>query len=181
MTAVGRLTLVSHAGTEAMSTARFPDDEPLNTVGLRQARAVAHLALRADTQQRCGPEQRTRQTAQIIGLHAQDDPALADLDCGRWRGQPLDTVPPEDLHCWLTEPSQAPHGGESIIDLIDRVTGWLSAMRQSRTVAVTHPAVIRAAMLIALDSPPQSFWRIDIAPASCTRLHYRGLNWTLKL
>jgi broad specificity phosphatase PhoE len=47
-------------------------------------------------------------------------------------------------------------------------------------VAVTHPAIIRAAILIALDAPPKSFWRIDIAPASRTQMHFRGHAWTLR-
>ena len=47
-------------------------------------------------------------------------------------------------------------------------------------VAVTHPAVIRAAILIALDAPPKSFWRIDIAPVSRTVMHFRGHAWTLR-
>ena len=49
----------------------------------------------------------------------------------------------------------------------------------ARLTAVTHPAVIRAAILIALEAPPKSFWRIDIAPASRTVLHFRG-RWTLR-
>jgi broad specificity phosphatase PhoE len=49
-----------------------------------------------------------------------------------------------------------------------------------RVVAVTHPAVIRAAILTVLDAPPKSFWRIDIAPASRTVMHYRGQAWTLR-
>jgi broad specificity phosphatase PhoE len=49
-----------------------------------------------------------------------------------------------------------------------------------RTIAVTHPAVIRAVILIALAAPSKSFWRIDIAPASCTVLHFRGTAWTLR-
>jgi len=46
-------------------------------------------------------------------------------------------------------------------------------------VAVTHPAVIRAAILLALDIPPKSFWRIDIAPVSQTVMHFRKGCWTL--
>jgi hypothetical protein len=34
--------------------------------------------------------------------------------------------------------------------------------------------------VIALDAPPKSFWRIDIAPASRTVLHFRGHAWTLR-
>jgi hypothetical protein len=40
--------------------------------------------------------------------------------------------------------------------------------------------VIRAAILVVLDSPPRSFWRIDVGPASHTVLHLRGQAWTLR-
>ncbi len=91
---------------------------------------------------------------------------LADLDCGGWCGQTLRAVGPAELETWLTNPARAPHGGESIVDLIQRVAGWLESLTDSTspTVAVTHPAVIRAAILRSLDSPPKSFWRIDVAP-----------------
>jgi broad specificity phosphatase PhoE len=51
---------------------------------------------------------------------------------------------------------------------------------RGRLVAVTHPSVIRAAILVVLDSPPRSFWRIDVGPASHTVLHLRGQAWTLR-
>jgi len=83
---------------------------------------------------------------------------------------------------WLSDPAAAPHGGESVVDLVDRVGRWLDSVTDQRTrvVAVTHPAVIRAAVLLALDAPPKSFWRIDIAPVSRTTLHHRGQAWTLR-
>ena len=89
---------------------------------------------------------------------------------------------PADLAVWLTEPTQAPHGGESVVDLIIRVRGWLDSLagRRGRLVAVTHPSVIRAAILVVLDSPPKSFWRIDVGPASRTVMHFRGHAWTLR-
>jgi broad specificity phosphatase PhoE len=129
-----------------------------------------------------GPEKRTRQTAELLGLRATVEPRLADLDCGRWRGDVLGGVRPADLAVWLTDPTRAPHGGESVVDLANRVAGWLDSLITSRsqTVAVTHPAVIRAAILVALDAPPKSFWRIDIAPVSRTVMHFRGHAWTLR-
>jgi broad specificity phosphatase PhoE len=47
-------------------------------------------------------------------------------------------------------------------------------------VAVTHPAVIRAAIVAALDAPPESFSRIDIAQLSQTLMHFRGEAWTIR-
>lgn len=57
----------------------------------------------------------------------------------------------------------APHRGESFVQLISRV--GQSMERQANAghiLAVTHRAVIRAAMLSAIKAPPQSFWRIEI-------------------
>ena len=183
MTGVVRLTLVSHAMTDAMAAGRFPADEPLNDTGRRIVESVAALEIAGDTRQLTGPERRARQSAQLLGLQAATEPRLADLDCGRWRGEALANIGHAELEAWLTEPADAPHGGESIAGLIERVDGWLNSLTDdiSRTVAVTHPAVIRAAILLALDAPPKSFWRIDIAPLSRTVMNFRGGRWTLRL
>lgn len=181
MSEVVRLTMVSHAMTDAMAAGRFPTDEPLNAIGHRQVDAAIDLGL-SDIAV-CGPEKRTRQTAELLGLRARVDPLLADLDYGRWRGDVLGGVKPAELAIWLTDVTQAPHGGESVIDLVGRVRGWMDTLSasRSRTIAVTHPAVIRAAILVALDAPRKSFWRIDIAPVSRTVLHFRGHAWTLRI
>lgn len=178
MSEVVRLTLVSHAMTDAMAAGRFPIDEELNGRGRRQLDGLVVGA--ADTVL-CGPEIRARQTAEAVGLTPTVEPRLADLGCGAWRGLGLDRVQPAELTQWLTEPESCPHNGESIVELVARVRGWLTDLTQTpgRTVAFTHPAVIRAAILSALEAPPKSFWRIDIAPASSTTLHHRGAGWTL--
>jgi broad specificity phosphatase PhoE len=180
VTEVLRLTLVSHAMTDAMAAGRFPTDEPLNALGHRQVDASIELGVTDAAY--CGPEKRTRQTAELLGLKADIEPRLADLDCGRWRGDVLGGVRPADLAIWLTDPTRAPHGGESVVDLVNRVRRWMESLstRRVRLVAVTHPAVIRAAILIALDAPAKSFWRIDIAPVSRTVMHFRGHAWTLR-
>jgi len=182
-----RLTMVSHAMTDATAAGRFPTDEPLNAVGRRQVDTSIDLGIRRKPgdpglSALTAPEKRARQTTELLGLQAAVEPRLADLDCGRWRGLVLGGVRSADLAVWLTDPTRAPHGGESVVELIDRVAGWLESLttRRSQTVAVTHPAVIRAAVLTALDAPPKSFWRMDIAPASRTVMHFRGHAWTLR-
>lgn len=165
--------------TDAMAAGRFPADEPLNALGLRQAGGITDLD-RFDAAV-CAPETRARQTADALGLTADAEAALADLNCAAWQGNPLDAVPPDELAVWLTDPTRAPHGGESVVELVDRVRGWLGTLAERhRLVAVTHPGVIRAAILVALDAPPKSFWRIDIGPVSQTVMHRRGGAWTLR-
>lgn len=179
MSEVVRLTLVSHAMTDAMAAGRFPTDEPVNAIGRSQTDGVD---LAAAERAVCGPEARTQQTAQLLGLDAAVETELGDLDCGRWRGGSLGEVPPEEMTIWLTDPARTPHGGESIVELIARVDRWMESLtsEHTRMVAVTHPAVVRAAVLVALDAPPKSFWRIDIAPVSRTVMHFRGHAWTLR-
>ena len=180
MSEVVRLTLVSHAMTDATAAGRFPTDEPLNPLGHRQADATVELGV-VDAAL-CGPEKRVRQNAELLGLAAAVEPQLADLDFGSWRGGVLGGVLPADLAVWLTDPTRAPHGGESVVDLVNRVHRWMDSLvsTRGRLVAVTHPAVIRAAILVALDAPAKSFWRIDIAPLSRTVMHFRGQAWTLR-
>lgn len=179
MSEVVRLTLVSHAMTDAMAAGRFADDEPLNALGCNQIDAAADIGP-VDVAL-SGPEARARQTAERLGLHPTVESRLADLDVGRWRGCLLADPPPAELGTWLSRPDSAPHGGESIEALIARVGAWMDDVSGTpvRLAAVTHPAVVRAAILVALEAPPESFWRIDIAPASRTVLHHRG-RWTLR-
>lgn len=182
MTGVVRLTLVSHGMTDAMAGGRFPADEPLNELGRRQVQALAAQFDGAATYF-VAPELRTRQTAGLLGFDGTPEPLLADLDCGRWRGRALQAVDQADLAAWLTDPAAAPHSGESVVHLISRVSGWLKSLtaKPLRTVAVTHPAVIRAAIVAALDADPASFWRVDVAPVACVVIHHRGGRWTLRL
>ncbi|MGP4054512.1 histidine phosphatase family protein [Mycobacterium sp. 4D054] len=182
MSEVVRLTLVSHAMTDAMSAGRFPRDEPVNRLGRDQIARVGRIDLAGAGRVFCGPEARARQTAELLGLAPAVEPLLADLDCGRWQGDALSAVAPDQMAVWLTDAASAPHGGESVADLIARTGRWLAAVTSEpgRVVAVTHPAVVRAAILAALDAPAKSFWRVDVAPVSCTAMHFRGHAWTLR-
>jgi broad specificity phosphatase PhoE len=176
-----RLILICHAATTATRAARFPDDEPLD--GRAQTDAAADGLRRLD-EVRCGPEIRCRETAAALNLEPTIDPALTDLRVGSWRGRTLselERAEPAALHAWLTDLNAVPHGGESLHDLLDRVGGWLDALRASgRIAAITHPAVIRATVVHALGAPAESFWRIDVPPLSHTRLSGNGHWWTLR-
>jgi broad specificity phosphatase PhoE len=177
------LILISHGSTEAVRAARFPADEPLDERGAARAAALAGKLPKAG---RCwsSPELRTRQTAQALGLNADVEPLLRDCNYGRWSGYKFDDLQasePQAIASWLCDPAAAPHGGESTTNLIGRVGEWLAAeqARDQRAIVVTHPAVIRAAIVHAIAAAPQSFWRIDIAPLSITRLSGTQGRWNL--
>ncbi|WP_278265075.1 histidine phosphatase family protein [Nocardia sp. AG03] len=179
MQTVLRVDLVGHGLTEAVRKARFPVDEPLDESGLAALRGCSPLT---GARVRTGPERRVRATAEALGLTGEQDERLRDLDAGSWRGSEMGALAQDQLFAWLTDPEFRGHGGESVTDLVERVRFWLAEIASAGhdTVAVTHPAVIRAALLVVLDAPPTSFWRIDVPPAGITRLHHRG-NWTLRL
>jgi len=178
-----RLSLISHAATAAQRRAAFPLDEPLESVDYAKVMELGWHSPQAQ-QIFCGPELRARQTAQALGLQQEISHALRDCDYGRWVGQNLDEVQasePEGVLKWLTDPEVAPHEGESVAKLIERVGTWLDQLEGTgHTIAVTHPAVIRAAIVYILDAPLQMFWRIDIAPLSLTDLRFNGRSWTLR-
>lgn len=174
-----RLTLISHAMTDALRQARFPLDEPLTEIARN---SLSDKGFDRQDLSFCGPEDRTRQTARALGLDCAEEAALADLDHGGWAGMSMAQLPEPELLSWLTDPEAAPHGGESVAALIERVGSWLAGLAHpgARIAAVTHPAVIRAALVYALDAPAAAFWRLDIAPASSTVLHGRGRRWTVR-
>ena len=178
-----RLTLISHAATEAQRRSAFPMDEPLEEREIAKIAALGWQAPRAQTVL-SGPERRAQQTAQALGISAEIAVELRDCDYGVWSGSTLAEVEqrhPEEVVAWLTNPGAAPHGGESILQLIARVAAWLEQQRvPDHTIAVTHPAVIRGAIVHALQAPPSSFWRIDIAPLSLTDLRWNGRAWTMR-
>ena len=178
-----RLILICHASTDAIHKLAFPHDEPLSARGRAQATELAGSLPRAD---RCwsGPELRARQTAEALGLNAEIQPLLRDCDYRNWRGRTLDDLQarePDAVAAWLRDPAATPHGGESLLALMKRVAAWLDAEQthHQRSIVVTHAAIIRAAIVQAIEATPQSFWRIDVAPLSCTRLSGNGGHWNL--
>ena len=131
----------------------------------------------------CGPELRTRQTAELFGSHAEIVAALRDCDFGRWSGKRINDLQKseaEALQSWLADPASAPHGGESVTQVAERVGAWLTTLQATpgHVVAVTHPFVIRAALMYVLHG--SAFNLIDVEPLSSVELRFHGC-WRLRL
>lgn len=180
---VARITLVSPAVNPALRLVRF-DDAPLDESAGRRARAAAG-DLPPHEVMFTAPSERCRGTAEALGLDASVVRELRDLDVGRWRGRSLDEVAreaPEAMAEWLADPAGAPHGGESVVDLVDRVGTWLEswAGHDGRILAVAEPAVVRAGLVHALAVPAQTFWRLDVTPLSMTEFSGRSGRWNVR-
>jgi len=178
-----RLRLICHASTAATRTSSFPSDEPIDSQGWQKLRLVSYGERPAN---RClaSPALRARQTAEGLSLKPAIEPALRDCHYGRWTGCSLDAVfaqEPDALAEWMRDPAVAPHGGESILCLIERVATWLDGQKDvsGRVIAITHASVVRAAIIHAIGAPPTSFFHIDVAPLTLTKLSAHNGRWTL--
>jgi broad specificity phosphatase PhoE len=162
----------------------FGGDDSLDEVGTAKARGFAGRIEHVD---HCwaSPALRARETAAALGLTAVVDERLRDCNFGRWTGMKLPQVllrEPRKLVSWMRDPSSAPHGGESIQDVLERVAAWIGERGRDRghTVAITHAAVIRAAIVHAIGAQLPCFWRIDVLPLSQTELRTNGRRWVLR-
>ncbi|MEU5783524.1 histidine phosphatase family protein [Micromonospora lupini] len=184
------LRLVAHGHTAALRRARFGGDDGLDEGGRRAALALSGLVRRASVSDTdaclSSPAPAAVQTAYALGLAPAVETALADCDYGDWTGRSLEEVAaarPDALREWLSTPAAAPHGGESVAALRERVGRWLDGQRGlgRRVTAVTHPLVIRVAVVHALDLPLATYRQLDVEPLAIVRLTDHGRRWQLRL
>ncbi|MBM0274936.1 histidine phosphatase family protein [Micromonospora tarensis] len=187
------LRLVAHAHTAALRRARFgaPNDG-LDEGGRRAAHAQAHAGagrggpLGVNDTVQSSPAAAATQTAELLGLLATVDAVLADCDYGDWTGRSFEeiaTEQPQALREWMSDVDRAPPGGESVASVRDRVGRWLDERRAAgqRIIAVTHPLVIRVALVHALDLPLATYRQLDVEPLAIVRLTSQGARWQLRL
>lgn len=175
-----RLTLICGGPTAATRRAAFPLEEPLEDGAHARAARIA-LPRRAERIW-TSPALSARQTAAAFGLNAAEHFALRDQEFGAWAGTSLAELQaraPRDLAAWLADPDATPHGGESVTDVVRRVAALMEGLLGERghTLAVTHAAVIRAALLAVLGAPVSAFRCIDVEPFSIVELTGDGRRW----
>ncbi|MGC5564431.1 histidine phosphatase family protein [Streptomyces sp. FR-108] len=183
-----RVTLIAAARGSSLLAERFDDDRPLDQAGWGEVQRVAHalVPLAAAELRYCSPTPRSRATGDALGLSPLVQPALRDCDMGRWRGLTLGEAmarEPEAVDAWLADPYSAAHGGEPMVEFIQRVGGWLDtrpADDGGRIVAVAEPAVVRAALVYALRAHPSTYWNFDVRPLSTATLIGWAGRWNLR-
>ncbi|WP_327237462.1 histidine phosphatase family protein [Streptomyces sp. NBC_01317] len=184
-----RVTLVAAARSSDLFDERFDEDRPLDRIGWHEIQLVAHslVPLAAADLRYCSPTPRSRATGDALGYAPMAQPALRDCDMGRWRGLTFAEAAarePAAVDAWLADPRAAPHGGEPLLAFISRVGGWLDtrpAQDITAIVAVAEPAVVRAAVVYALNAPPRTYWYLDVRPLSTVTLTGAPGRWNLRL
>ena len=153
----------------------IPDDEALAAAAARRIEAGA----RGEALTSAAPA--AHRTAEALGLTATVEPALRDLDVGRWRGKSLTDIAAGELAAWIADPDCAEHGGESVAMLVARVEAFLAIkLAGGHVVAITHAAVLRAALLATLGAPHTAFRRIDAPPLTILTLTSDTRRWALR-
>jgi broad specificity phosphatase PhoE len=173
-----RLLVVAHAPTSLTLALVFGDAGEPHTQEVRRlnGRVASWFS---------GPEKACQATAVRLGGKAEPLAELRQCDFGAWTGKTLVDVAHEDssaLDTWLRDPHAAPHGGESLAELINRVGRALDdhPWPQGMSVAVVTPVVARATAVHALGAPPEVIFRIDMAPLGRVLISRSDQIWRIQ-
>ena len=160
-------------------------DPGLNDVGREQAlRAAAALAAAVEVDVLlASPMRRTRETADVVAA-ALDQPVevvdgFRECSFGDWDGYSLQEVQqrwPAEAEAWLASHEANPPGGESLVEVQQRVEEALgrvlSTYAGKTVVVVSHVNPIKLVVRLALDAPLHSTHRMLVAPASLTTVSF---------
>ncbi|POF62357.1 phosphoglycerate mutase [Novacetimonas maltaceti] len=108
-------------------------------------------------------------------------PALRARCHGAWQGRALRDLPAHEVAAWITDPAFAPPGGESLRDVLARVTEWLAHCPTDHKglALVADALVIRALVLATLGAGAGAFAALDIAPCTRTVLTFHN-RWRVR-
>lgn len=179
------IVLVRHGVTAHTTGRRFSgglggDNPPLSEEGRAQAAEVASWL----TELRdsidvvvASPVRRTRETADIVasalGLPVEEEPGFAEMEFGEWDGLTFTEVAERDkerMEAWFADMATAPPGGESFVEVRERVLDGLqrvlSAHAGRTVVVVSHVTPIKTLVAHAMDAPLDSLFRMELSPAA---------------
>lgn len=182
--------LVRHASTDALGTSLSGRTATrLNPDGQNQAARLARSFVGDQvTAILSSPQLRTIQTAAaiagVVGLPVQPEPALDEVDFGPWTGQTfVELAGVRDWALWNSHRSLAPApGSETMLDVQARAFALLPRLHAAEAggifILVSHADIVKAILALALAIPIDMMQRLEISPASRSRLvlHDGGLT-----
>lgn len=177
--------LLRHGAVVGGGRFRGASDDQLSDRGLAQMRAaVADLqgrsgepgppydALFSSPARRCAEP--ARELAARHGLPLELMPELGERWFGAWEDRPAGELPIAELQRFWDDPMGfTPPGAEPFEALRERVLGGWDRILEHRMgfpLVVTHGGVIRVILGQILDLPAAALIRIEVPPASRTRL-----------
>ena len=186
-----QLVVVRHGETASNAEQRHTGqmDVPLNALGERQARALAHALARERFDLVVASDlMRARQTATAIApvLEAPVtyDPDLREISAGEWEGLTRAEILkrfPDDLARWDANATEfPPPGGETVAQLAGRVSRALARARSAQpdgaVLWVTHGVVIGVLIchVLGIDLSHRAQFRRDNAAITELAVGERG-------
>jgi probable phosphoglycerate mutase len=141
----GIVVLVRHGETEWSTSGRHTGrtDVPLTEEGERQGKALTAVLERLLAGRRVvlsltSPLARARRTAQLAGLGATEEPALAEVDYGQYEGRTTSSIRSTEPG-WTLWTGELP-GGETLDAVAARADGLIARIREAlAAVAATDP------------------------------------------
>lgn len=178
------LLLIRHGTTAYNAADRLQGriDLPLSPRGRREARSLAELLAGEPIDLViCSPMIRARQTADIAmdgrDVEFRIEDSFVEIDIGEWEGREYDAVrtgDPEFFVRWHGDPRVRIPGGESFVDVCERVRPGVESMIRTgnaRHILVSgHATVNRAILAAVMALDPEAARRFRVLNASLSRL-----------
>jgi len=186
--------LLRHGDSKPDAVRRFVgrSDHPLNEIGRAQAgwwrRALSHIPF---SQICCSGLQRSVETARIIGRRVKAPlsilPDLREIDLGLWDGLPISEVrrlfPKEYAKRGSDLAGYRPAGGESFVDLSDRVLpAFEEVVQQSvgNLLIVGHAGVNRVILCHLLGMPLANLFRLQQGYGCLNIMEFAAGTWVMR-
>jgi 2,3-bisphosphoglycerate-dependent phosphoglycerate mutase/probable phosphoglycerate mutase len=194
---LSRLVLVRHGETAYNAEGRMQGqlDSDLTELGVEQIRAAAPLLARYEPAQLVSSDltrsvRTAEEVGQFCGMPVKLDPRLRETHLGQWQGltrPDVETGWPGAWEVWRGDPTWAPPGGESRVDvaaraipLIDELVEQFADGAEVTAMLFAHGGLI-ASLSCALMGLPASSWTALAGPGNCrwTVLRRRVPHWRL--
>lgn len=190
------LYLIRHPETDMNAARRLAGstDAQVSPLGLEQARRVTDRFKRVPlTRIYSSPQSRCRVVADAVAgqralrPHLLDD--LREAEMGDWEGREftdLDALHPQARELWRSDPHFGPPGGESAVEVWDRVGLALRTMIEhgpGAALVMSHGLTLRAALGVLTGYPRETAWNhypFRLTNTSVTVAEVLDLAWPLR-
>jgi probable phosphoglycerate mutase len=151
------LALIRHGPTAWNEQKRLQGqaDIPLSPNGIKRVKTWRVPTEFVDFKWFASPLSRAQKTASILGLSAEIEPAIIEMDWGKWEGQTGQELREKYGEEFIRRQKKGidlrPDGGESPRDVRGRVGEWVATISKKSvpTGAVAHQGIIRAMVSLA--------------------------------
>lgn len=171
-------------------------DVPMNPTGVRQVELLAkRLVMERIDAIVSSDLSRTVETAKAVCAlrenppTIQTDPRWRELSFGKWEGlnqQEIKEKFPEEAKAWYADiVHTVPPGGESLIQLSERISAPLEELRSAHgdetVLLVTHSGVIQTLMCLVLGVDLKRYWQFRVLQASLTIIRFHEAGGAIEL